>query len=90
MEAPGGFEPPNAGFANPSLNHLGMAPDRTAPHIRSRRRVKHSERCAVIRGVVGFYVVEIGRYSLEHSKQLGIEILCEWACARMAKLVPRI
>ena len=26
MEAAGGFEPPNRGFADRSLNHLGMPP----------------------------------------------------------------
>lgn len=27
MEAPSGFEPLNEGFADPSLNHLGTAPE---------------------------------------------------------------
>ncbi len=34
MEAAGGFEPPNRGFADRSLNHLGMPP--LAKHIRAR------------------------------------------------------
>ena len=33
MEAPGGFEPPHTGFANPSLNHLGMAPSLNAARL---------------------------------------------------------
>ena len=49
LEAPPGFEPGNGGFANLSLNHLGMAPaDR--PLIEVRQRVKGG--CAVLSLVV--------------------------------------
>ena len=36
MEATGGIEPPNRGFADPRLNHLATSPLRLAPWCRGR------------------------------------------------------
>ena len=48
MEASPGFEPGNGGFANLSLNHLGMTPKRHSSIVHSRRVKRESNKSMAI------------------------------------------